>query len=145
MSLIENSIKKISIQTIENLKDYNVLALISNCLKIPNDKLKKCAVESLYYTDKKYITSQVISQILKILTSFESITKGETEIIYSVVYIIMTNVLNFNKMKEFTELNQNNNLDIIYYNKFLTIAFDILKKNLDRDPYDIMEIKQKNI
>ena len=151
LSIVDNPIKAVALRSIENLKEANVsvLGLISNCLKIPSDDLRKLAVECLYYSDKKFITSDILSEIWKILKSYESATKGEIEIIVSVMFIILTIILDNFKRSEQIGAAMNStettyDFDKSNFIKFFGIAIELLKKNLDRNPKESSEIEERN-
>jgi hypothetical protein len=139
LSLIQGPVSSIAQVTNKFLTENKLHEYLGNCLKVKSDKLRKIAVKCIYYYDHTHIKTEVIDQIIHIISNYNSVTQGETEIILSTIYIILTNILA-----------SSSNVKLESTMKFsvertIEMALDFIKKNLDRNPTLEEELVQKNL
>lgn len=139
LSLVQGPISSVAQVTNKSLTDFKLHEYLGNCLKIKSDKLRKIAVLCIYYYDHTHIKSEVIDQIIQIISHYNSVTQGETEIILSTVYIILTNIMVSTSNIKYE------NLLKFPVERSIEMALDFIKKNLDRNPALEEEVIQKNL
>ena len=119
------------------IKNHNLHEIIGNLLKIREDKIRKLVVEFFFYQDDKTINMKVLTQITYIMSNFNSVTAGETELILSMVYLI------FNRIALDQSRFQDTRLCQVFVNA-VVLAVEFLIQNNDRNPTSKEETLQKN-
>jgi hypothetical protein len=133
-----SQITNIAIAAMDKLRDNRQLEILGNCLKIPEDQVKVETVKCLYYFDLTTISHDIINQIINIISKYDSVTEGDTEIILSYVYIILNEIAidimkGLSTIKDFSCLSQT-----------IELSLEFLEKNLNRNPSERDEVEQRN-
>ena len=128
------------LQVVRGFAENKMYSILSNCLKINNDYVRKAVVNCIYYIDHNTITNDVIKQIINIISNYSSVSDGETEIILSTIYLILNKILIENSKNDqmISQINENNIVES------LNLAMTFLVRNTDRNVTDDSEIDQKN-
>jgi hypothetical protein len=127
-----------AIAVMDKLRENRQLEILGNCLKIPEDQVKVETVKCLYYFDLTIISTDIINQIINIISKYDSVTEGDTEIILSYVYIILNEIAidimkGLSTIKNFSCLSQT-----------IELSLEFLEKNLNRNPSEKDEVEQRN-
>lgn len=137
VSLDNITIKKAAQDFGEMMKKNLHFRHLGNCLKIKDDVIRLNAVKTLFLQNMGKNDLDIMDEIMKIVSEYDSVTEGQTELILSIVYLL------FNKIV-CTQMNKNENLTQKNILRAIDKSFDFLKKNLNRNPIDEAEIEQKN-
>lgn len=135
--LYKGDIGKYCLAKCDALIDLNIHEIIGNLIKIKDDNVRKIVVEYFYYQEEKLLKLKVFSQINDIMSSFRSVTVGETEVILSIVYLIYNRVaLDYNRIYDLKTA------EVLI--KAVNLGINFIIQNNDRNPNNKEEIIQKN-
>lgn len=95
------------------------------CLEIPNDDVRLVVVNCLYYVPLEQIAAEEIDQLLKLMTP-QNIGAGKTELVLSVIFNILSNLISDNS-------SQSHATTTLFKTKFsytaISLAISIMTKN----------------
>ena len=159
-------LKKQKIIILNELNPNYYFDVLSNCLRIiKNDEIRIKAIECIYYSDFRYLTVEIIEQILNIINKYLSATEGETEYVLMLIYFTLTNKLilmyqnkddvKINQILKKISENENNNEELNKTNSMIlrlvknlrnavSYGMKLLYENTERNPPEIEELNQKN-
>ena len=108
-------------------------------LDVPNDEVKLAVVHCLYYVPIEEIDAQEIDQMLKLMSP-QNIGAGKTELVLSVIFNILSNLISDTSKKALETTT-------LFKTKFsftaISHAINIMTKNQERAVDDIEEEKEK--
>ena len=109
------------------------------CLEIPNDDVRLACVECLYYVPIEEIDAEEIDSLLKLMSP-QNIGAGKTELVLSVIFNILSNLISDNSQKT-------SDTTTLFKTKFsytaISLAINILQKNQERMVDDVEEEAEK--
>ena len=138
-SLIDYKIIRKLEDLIIALKPSYLFNVLGNCLKmLHNDEIRTKAIETLFHSEPKYISYEIIKLILDILKNYkDSVTEGQTEFVLSLSYLTLTNKLLYaisNKEEEGYDT----------FKQAVSLGINFLDINSHRQVNESKEEKQKN-
>lgn len=108
-------------------------------MEIPNDDVKLACVECLYYVPIDEIDAEEIDALLKLMSP-QNIGAGKTELVLSVIFNILSNLISDNSAKTIETTT-------LFKTKFsytaISLATNILEKNQERQVDDAEEEGEK--
>ena len=102
------------------------------CLSIKNDRVKIAAIQCLNETPLDQFDIQEITKLLQIIRSSQDIGAGETEIVLSEAFTLLSRLALFKNSKTIREFRIKGGLGA----QAIDIAWTLLMKNSERKTYD---------
>lgn len=90
---VENEQNNLFSAIAENLNNDNREAALFNCLMVPNDEVRLTVVRCLFVVPEDQLDSEELSQLCSITGSCTNIEAGQTELVLSTIYWILTKLV----------------------------------------------------
>ena len=127
---VENTQNKLFEQIAENLNTNNRETALFNCLMVPDDGVRLAVVRCLFVVPEDQFDSEELYQICKIMGSCVNIGAGQTELVLSTIYWILTKLV-LGDPKESSD-NVYKTIQRKFGDQSINEALNILSKNLIR-------------
>ena len=144
----DEQVRGICEYTCSILNEMNRDTVLFKCLEIPNDKLKLIIVKILNAVNPKQYEEGQQKRFWAILKEHKNVGAGKNEIVIGTILLILTKVKQYLESSAPRESGktESTNFIMINYANFISIALEMMRKNMGRDlQSDLPEQKEKDI
>jgi hypothetical protein len=139
-------VKKICIFTCDKLNEMNRDVVLFKCLEIPNDKLKMIIVKILNAVNPEQYEEAEQKRLWSILKEHKNVGAGKNEIVIGTIFLILTKIRQYIEDPAHKQIDATSNFIQTNYANFISIALEMLRKNMSRDlKEDAIEQREKNV